>query len=50
MKIRPIQSNVSNSLKSGRSKSISVSAAMVTMMPGTTLMKNSQCHDSASVR
>ena len=49
MKMRPDQSKFSNSEKSGWSKSISASAASVTMMPGTMLMKNSQCQDSASV-
>ena len=37
-------------MKSGWSKSISVAAAMVTMMPGTMLMKNSQCQENASVK
>jgi hypothetical protein len=50
MKIRPIQSKRSNSLRFGSSKSISVMAAIVTTMPGTMLMKNSQCHDAKSVR
>ena len=50
MEMRPTQSNCSNSLRSGWSKSMSVIAAMVTMMPGTMLMKNSQCQENASVR
>src|SRR6185295_5366485 len=36
----PIQSKLRNSDQSGSSKSISISAAAVTAMPGTTLMKN----------
>jgi hypothetical protein len=50
MEIKPSQSKRSNSFQSGLSKSMSVSAAMVTKMPGTILMKNSQCHESVSVR
>jgi hypothetical protein len=50
MKIRPDQSKFSNSLRFGLSKSISMKAMIVTTMPGPILMKNSQCHDSASVR
>ena len=50
MEISPSQSNDSNSERLGWSKSIRVIAAMVTMMPGTMLMKNSQCQENASVR
>src|SRR6185369_3106960 len=49
MKSRPHQSNCSSSLKFGWSKSTSNSTPMVMPMPGMMLMKNSQCHDSASV-
>ena len=49
MKIRPHQSNRSSSAKFGSSKSTSASTPTVTAMPGTMLMKNSQCHDSQSV-
>ena len=48
MKIRPHQSNRSSSLKFGSSKSTSASTTVM-RMPGTMLMKNSQCHDSQSV-
>ena len=49
MKIRPHQSKRSSSSKFGVSKSTSASTPMVMPMPGTMLMKNSQCHDIASV-
>src|SRR6266702_7019259 len=49
MKIRPHQSNRSSSSKFGESKSTSASTPMVMPMPGTMLMKNSQCHDITSV-
>src|SRR5271170_2706730 len=49
MKIRPHQSKRSSSLKFGVSKSTSASTPMVMPMPGTMLMKNSQCHDIASL-
>src|SRR5688572_4938345 len=49
MKIRPHQSNRSSSLKFGSSKSTSASTPTVMAMPGTMLMKNSQCQDSQSV-
>ena len=50
MDSRPIQSKLWNSDQSGLSKSIRMSAAAVTARPGTMLMKNSQCQDSASVQ
>src|ERR1700730_14590143 len=49
MKIRPHQSKRSSSAKFGWSKSTSASTPMVTQIPGTMLMKNSQCQDIASV-
>ena len=49
MKIRPHQSKCRSSAKFGWSKSISASTPTVMMMPGMTLMKNSQCHDITSV-
>src|SRR3954471_6981947 len=49
MKPRPHQSKCSSSSKCGSSKSTSDSPPMVMPMPGTTLMKNSQCHDITSV-
>src|SRR3954466_12586708 len=49
MKIRPHQSKRSSSSKFGSSKSTSASTPMVIAIPGTTLMKNSQCHDIKSV-
>ena len=49
MKSRPHQSKWSSSLKFGWSKSTSASTPMVMPMPGTMLMKNSQCHDIQSV-
>jgi len=49
MASKPIQSSHRNSFGSGRSKSTSSSTAIVTRTPGITLMKNSQCQDSASV-
>src|SRR6516165_7280362 len=49
MKISPHQSNRSSSSKCGWSKSTSASTPMVMMMPGGTLMKNSQCQDITSV-
>ena len=49
MKIRPHQSKCSSSAKFGWSKSTSASTPMVMPMPGTMLMKNSQCHDIKSV-
>src|SRR5215471_10474670 len=49
MKIRPNQSKRSSSAKFGWSKSTSISTPTVMPMPGTTLMKNSQCHDITSV-
>src|ERR1700736_1565851 len=49
IKIRPHQSKRSSSLKFGSSKSTSNSTPTVMPMPGTMLMKNSQCQDSASV-
>src|SRR3954468_9895610 len=49
MKSRPHQSKYSSSLKFGWSKSTSASTPMVMAMPGTMLMKNSQCHDIQSV-
>ena len=50
MKTRPDQSKCRNSFRSGLSKSINAKVTSVTAMPGPILMKNSQCHDSASVR
>src|SRR5215475_8302095 len=50
IKISPDQSNCSNSLKFGSSKSIRANVKKVTTMPGPMLMKNSQCHDKVSVR
>ncbi|OIQ70096.1 hypothetical protein GALL_482980 [mine drainage metagenome] len=47
--IRPNQSKRSSNPKFGRSKSTSASTPTVMPMPGTTLMKKSQCHDIASV-
>src|ERR1700688_3475535 len=47
--IRPNQSKCSSSAKFGSSKSTNASTPTVMMMPGTTLMKNSQCHDIRSV-
>src|SRR5579863_8700069 len=47
--IKPNQSKRSSSSKFGSSKSTSASTPTVMPMPGTTLMKNSQCHDIASV-
>src|SRR5262249_8424085 len=49
MKIRPHQSKCSTTAKSGWSKSTSASTPTVMITPGTTLMKNSQCHDITSV-
>src|SRR3982075_4119326 len=49
MKSRPHQSNRSSSSKCGSSKSTKPRTPPVMAMPGTILMKNSQCHDSASV-
>src|SRR4051812_41037595 len=49
MNSRPHQSNRSSSSKCGSSKSTSASTPTVMPMPGTILMKNSQCQDSASV-
>src|SRR3954453_23260259 len=49
MNSRPHQSNRSSSSKCGSSKSTSASTPTVMPMPGTMLMKNSQCQDSASV-
>src|ERR1700748_2589844 len=49
MKIRPNQSKCSSSPKFGWSKSTRASTPMVIITPGTTLMKNSQCQDIASV-
>src|SRR3954471_5584228 len=49
MKPRPHQSKWSSSSKCGSSKSTSASTPMVMPMPGTTLMKKSQCHDIRSV-
>src|SRR6476469_7617817 len=49
MKMRPHQSNRSSSAKFGESKSTSASTPSVMPMPGMMLMKNSQCHDIASV-
>src|SRR3978361_31913 len=49
MVMRPYQSKRSRSANFGSSKSTSASTASVMPMPGMTLMKNSQCHDSASV-
>ena len=46
MAAKPTQSKWSNSDQSGSSKSISVTAAMVTRMPGTTLIRNSQCQEA----
>ncbi len=46
----PVQSKFFSSAKSGLSKSTSDKVAIVTIMPGTTLMKNSQCQEKASVR
>ena len=45
MEIRPVQSKFCSSAKSGLSKSTSKNVDTVTMMPGMTLMKNSQCHE-----
>src|SRR6266404_7634271 len=47
--IRPHQSKWSSSLKFGWSKSTSTSTPTVMPIPGTMLMKNSQCQDMASV-
>src|SRR6202049_2887085 len=47
--IRPNQSKRSSNATVGWSKSTSASTPTVMPMPGTTLMKNSQCHDIASV-
>src|SRR5712672_85021 len=49
MNSKPHQSKYSSSLKFGWSKSTSASTPMVMPMPGTILMKNSQCHDIQSV-
>src|SRR6266700_8198350 len=49
MKTRPHQSKRSSSSKCGSSKSTSASTPTVMMTPGRMLMKNSQCHDMASV-
>src|SRR6202171_239388 len=49
MKSRPHQSNRSSNSKCGSSKSTSASTPTVMPIPGTMLMKNSQCHDMASV-
>src|SRR6266567_8439558 len=49
MNSRPHQSKCSSSAKFGSSKSTSASTPMVMPMPGTMLMKNSQCHDIMSV-
>src|ERR1700732_810893 len=49
MKSRHHQSNRSRNSKGGSSKSTSASTPTVMPMPGTMLMKNSQCHDTASV-
>src|SRR5271156_3786614 len=49
MNSRPHQSNRSSSSKFGESKSTSASTPTVMPMPGTMLMKNSQCHDIQSV-
>ena len=49
MNNRPHQSKCSSSAKFGRSKSTATSTPMVMPMPGTMLMKNSQCHDIQSV-
>ena len=49
MKISPHQSNCSSRAKFGESKSTSASTPMVMAMPGTMLIKNSQCHDIQSV-
>src|SRR5467141_504838 len=46
---RPNQSKRSSSPKFGWSKSTSASTPTVMPMPGTMLMKNSQCHDIQSV-
>ena len=50
MESRPSQSKFSKRAQCGSSKSISASAASVTPMPGSTLMKKSQCQESWSVR
>ncbi len=50
MESRPSQSKFLNRPQCGWSKSMRVSAASVTPIPGTTLMKNSQRQDSWSVR
>src|SRR3984893_6188993 len=47
--IRPNQSKRSSSSKFGESTSTSASTPMVMPMPGTMLIKNSQCQDIASV-
>ena len=49
MNARPHQSKCSSSAKFGLSKSHSTHTPMVMPMPGTMLMKNSQCHDIMSV-
>src|SRR3954466_9535067 len=49
IKIRPAQSKRSSNAKFGESKSTSTSTPTVMPIPGTMLMKNSQCHDIASV-
>src|SRR5207237_562593 len=49
MNSRPHQSKRSSSSKCGSSKSTSASTPIVIMTPGGILMKNSQCHDIASV-
>ena len=46
MKRGPTSRDGSSRLKSGSSKSISASAPTVTAMPGTMLMKNSQCQEN----
>src|SRR6202158_150059 len=47
--IRPNQSKRSSSAKFDCPNSTSASTPTVMPMPGTTLMKNSQCHDMVSV-
>src|SRR6516164_1505969 len=49
MKSRPHQSKRSSNSRCGSLKSTSASTPVVMPMPGTTLMKNSQCQEVTSV-
>src|SRR6476646_11444210 len=49
MNKRPHQSKCSSNANLGRSKSTRNSTPIVMPMPGTMLMKNSQCHDAQAV-